>query len=607
MSAPILVHCKSIGKSYTVRPLFDDVTLGFFEGERMGLIGPNGSGKSTLLRILSGLEAPDAGEVTRRRGTRLVYLPQTDQLDSGQSVAQCLEAALDGADAETEGPQRIRETAHRMGFLRTDQRVGALSGGWRKRLAIARALIQKPNLLLLDEPTNHLDIDGILWLEELLQDPGFAFVLVSHDRAFLENVTNRVVELNRLYPGGYLRVEGNYSVFLERREACTRAQGQLEEVLSNKVRREVEWLRSGCKARTTKAKYRIDSAHQLQAELGAVRDRNARNRSVGIEFAATGRKTKQLIQAKGVGMERGGRRLFSNLDFTLTPGSCLGVMGGNGSGKSSLIHLLRGDLSPDAGTIERADGAKIVMFEQMREELDPSQTLKEALCPSTDTVLFRGRPQHVVSWAKRFLFAPEQLPLPVGRLSGGEQSRLLIARLMLTPADILLLDEPTNDIDIPTLETLEQSLWDFAGAIVLITHDRLLLDSLSDRLLFLDGQGRAEFFADTSQWRAARDAAAGKPPAQKSPRPRAEKPAKLPYKEQSEFNRMERVIEKTEEAAAAVRARLNDPDIMSDAKRLGEIYAELQQTEREVARLYDRWAELEALRAQLSGGDEAEG
>ncbi len=605
MAAPILVHCKSITKSYSIRPLFDDLTLGFFEGERMGLIGPNGSGKSTLLRILSGLETPDAGEVTCRRGLRLVYLPQTEPIDPEQTVAESLEEALCGTADETEGRQRLKETAQQMGILRTDQRVGELSGGWRKRLAIARALIRKPDLLLLDEPTNHLDIDGILWLESLLQNPGFAFVLVSHDRAFLENATNRVVELNRLYPGGFLRVEGRYSVFLERREAVIQAQGRLEEALSNRVRREIEWLRSGCKARTTKAKYRVDSANQLQSELGALRDRNALNRSVRIEFGATGRKTKKLLEARGVGLERGGRRLFSNLDFTLAPGSCLGVMGGNGSGKSSLMQLLRGDPPPDAGTIERAEGARIVMFDQMREQLDPNLTLKEALCPSGDTVVFRDRPLHVVSWAKRFLFTPEQLGQPVARLSGGEQSRLLIARLMLQPADILLLDEPTNDIDIPTLEMLEQSLWDFPGAIVLITHDRLLLDSLSDRLLYLDGQGGAEFFADTSQWRAARDALAdGSAAARKAPRSRPDKPLKMPYKEQCELNRMERVIEKAEARAAALREKLHDPQIMSDAERLAEIYGQLEQAEGEVERLYDRWQELEALRAGLSRGKE---
>lgn len=605
MAPTILVNCHAISKSYTIHPLFSSISLSFSEGERMGLIGPNGSGKSTLLKILAGLETQDTGMVTPRRDTRLVYLPQADHFDPDKTVEQTLVAALCGGAGDAEGFQRIRETASQMEFARTDQLVGTLSGGWRKRLAIARALIQQPDLLLLDEPTNHLDLDGILWLEELLKSPSFAFVLVSHDRYFLENVTNRIVELNRLYPEGYLRVEGNYSTFIERREAFTRAQDQQQEILSNKVRREIEWLRRGPKARGTKAKYRIDSAHELQDELSAVRGRNAQNRVAQIEFDATGRKTKQLLQTKRLTLDRGGRRLFANLDLTLSPGSCLGIMGRNGSGKSSLIHLLHGDLAPDSGSIERAYGAKIVLFDQKREQLDQNQTLKEALCPSADMVMFQGRPLHVVSWAKRFLFAPGQLTLPVSRLSGGEKARLLIARLMLRSADILLLDEPTNDIDIPTLEVLEESLREFPGAIVLITHDRLLLGNLSDRLLFLDGQGRAEFFADYDQWLSAQTTA-GAPPAsgKKSAKSSKDKTRKLPYKEQSELNRMEQTIEKAESEAAAIREQLEDPAIMSDAERLGDLYAQLTEAQGNVRRLYQRWGELELLHEQLSKADE---
>jgi ATP-binding cassette subfamily F protein uup len=602
MAPSLLIHLSLLSKSYTIHPLFIDLTLGFFEGERMGLIGPNGSGKSTLLKIMAGLETPDAGELTRKRDTRLAYLPQADTFNPDKTIEQTL---LEGIEGRAEELQRIRETAGQMEFDSLDQRVGTLSGGWRKRLAIARALIGKPDLLLLDEPTNHLDLEGILWLEGLLKRAPFAFVLVSHDRFFLENATNRIVELNRLYPDGYLRVEGGYAAFIEKREAFIQAQNRQEEVLSNKVRREIEWLRRGPKARATKAKYRIESAHQLEEELIAVRARNSQQRRARIEFDATGRRTRKLLQASGVALARGGRSLFSGLDLTLSPGSRIGVLGPNGSGKSSLLQLLCGELNPDAGSIERAEGVQIVVFDQKREQIDPARTLKEALCPSGDTVVFQGRQLHVVSWAKRFLFAPGQLPLPVARLSGGETSRLLIARLMLRPADILLLDEPTNDIDIPTLEMLEESMMEFRGAIVLITHDRLLLDNLSDRLLCLDGRGGAQFFADHDQWLAAKTSQAARNALER----KARKPVKaasrrLPYKEQTELNRMETSIEKAEAAAAAVRLQLEDPQIATDAARLGELYAQLEEAQAKTARLYERWQELEALRAQLERGKE---
>jgi ATP-binding cassette subfamily F protein uup len=583
---------NSLSKSYTVTPLFTALTLGFFEGERLGLIGPNGSGKSTLLRILAGLEAPDAGEITRKRGLRLAYLPQAEEFDPLQSIAQALAAAVAG---RAEGPQRMREIAQRMGFQELDRPVGTLSGGWRKRLAIARELIGEPDLLLLDEPTNHLDLAGILWLEGLLKKAPFAFVLVSHDRAFLENAANRIVELNRLYPEGHLRVEGSYSVFLEKRAAFVQTQNRQEAALSNKLRREIEWLRRGPKARRTKAKHRIDSAHQLWEQLSAVRARTGLERRARIAFDATGRRTRRLLQASGIALSRGGRRLFAGIDLTLSPGYRLGVLGPNGSGKSSLLQVLSGELEPEAGSIVRAEGVKIVVFDQKREQIDPDRTLKEALCPSGDAVVFQGRQLHVVAWAKRFLFAPAQLPLPVGRLSGGETSRLLIARLMLQPADILLLDEPTNDIDIPTLDMLEESLLQFRGAIVLITHDRLLLDNLSDRLLCLDGRGGARFFADHDQWRAWQtETAAGGVLVEKRPKPAKAGPSRLPYREQTELNRMEKSIEKAEAEAAQLQLALEDSAIASDAARLGAVYAQLEEARTKVARLYDRWAELEA-------------
>src|SRR5574339_55857 len=361
----------------------------------------------------------------------------------------------------------------------------------------------EPDVLLMDEPTNHLDVEGILWLESLLKTEARAFLVVSHDRRFLESIASRMLELNRCYPSGVFEANGSYSDFLEQRDAALQAQAEYQASLANRVRREVEWLRRGPKARSTKAKARIDAAGRIIEELDEIESRQS-TASVGIDFTASGRKSKQLLVTTGLATSIGGRPRIRHLDLHIGPGDRIGLMGPNGSGKSTLLKVLAGTLKPDAGTITRADRLRVVAFEQHRESLDQQTTLRRALAPSGgDTVIYQERVVHLVAWSKRFLFRPEQLDLPVSRLSGGEQARLLIAQLMLQPADLLLLDEPTNDLDIPTLDVLEDSLMEFTGALVLVTHDRWLLDRLSTRLLTLDGTGHAEWFADYAQWEVA--------------------------------------------------------------------------------------------------------
>ena len=475
---PPILNAQNISKSYGALPLFRNVAFTIAEGDRIGLIGPNGSGKSTLLQILCGAIEPDSGEVAVRKRTRLSYVQQESQFAAGHTVRSVIEAALErSAVPADEWQARLAETLGRTGFEDTGVAAESLSGGWRKRLAIAEALVQQPDILLLDEPTNHLDLAAIEWLEELLQSASFASVVVSHDRYFLENVATAMVELNRAYPDGLLRVAGNYSKLLEEKEAFLLAQAKHQEALENRVHREIEWLRRGPKARTSKSKARIDKANQLIGELA---DLNARTRTAtaGIDFSATDRKTRRLIELENVSFDIGGRTLFQNLDFILTAGMRVGLVGPNGSGKTTLLRLLSRDLAPAAGEIRTADSLQIVYFDQNR-TLDPDVTLRRALAPDSDSVIYQDRVIHVASWAARFLFTGEQLNQPVGRLSGGERARVLIAKLMLQPADVLLLDEPTNDLDIPTLEVLEESLLEFRGALVLVTHDRYLLDRVS--------------------------------------------------------------------------------------------------------------------------------
>jgi ABC transport system ATP-binding/permease protein len=596
MPSNILISTHFISKSYGEPPLFSDISLQVFDKDRLGLIGPNGAGKSTLLKILADIESADSGEISRKRGTHMIYLPQEDVLDLEKTVEETLFQTI---FKELEAWQAIKRRQEIMRLIQldnTNQTVKALSGGWRKRLAIGRALFQHPDLLLMDEPTNHLDLEGILWLEELLKDAPFAFVLVSHDRFFLEHTTTRMVELNRRYPEGFFKVEGNYSAFVEKREKHVHEQAKFETVLSNKVRREIEWLRRGPKARTSKARYRIDKAYQLQEDLEMVKGRNAHNRSVDIVFDTTHRKTKKLLDAKKLRKTLGGKLLFDNLSLTLSPGTGMGVMGRNGTGKSTLIHILNGKLAPDAGSVELAEGLRIVTFDQDRELSDGSRTLRQALSPEGDTVIYQGRPCHVTAWAKRFLFQTEQLGMPVSRLSGGEKARVLIANLMLQPADILLLDEPTNDLDIPTLEVLEESLEEFPGAIVLITHDRFLMDRLCDLLIYLDGNGGAEYFADYDQWLQYRKARLSATPQSNdiSQSLSNKKPHKMAYEARKELNRIERQIEKAEDVADDLQKQLHDPEIMCDADRLAKIYTKHQEAQKKIEQLYQRWEKLES-------------
>jgi ATP-binding cassette subfamily F protein uup len=596
MSRPLLLSCEAVSKAYGARSLFDDLSFGLFEGDQAGLVGPNGSGKSTLLKILAGLETPDRGSRSLRGGVRIGYVPQDPVFPPGGTVGDVVLAALAGVD-EQDRPGRLAHALGRSGFTDGRAELDTLSGGWKKRLAIARELAAAPDVLLMDEPTNHLDVEGILWLEDVLTERARACLVVSHDRYFLEHVATRMLELNRVYPTGLFETQGRYSEFLERRDEFLRGQAAYQESLANTVRREIAWLRRGAKARSTKAKGRIKEAGRLREDL---EDRRARGMTAtaGIDFTSSQRRTRRLLVTRGLTKSLGGRRLVSDLDLVVTPGTRVGLIGPNGSGKTTLLDLLAGALPPDAGEIERADGLRIVRFEQERGVLDPGQSLRRALAPEGDAVTWQGRSVHVASWAKRFLFQPEQLVVSVGRLSGGEQARVLIARLMRAPADLLILDEPTNDLDIPTLEVLEDSLAEFDGGLVLVTHDRFMLERVSTVILALDGHGGTSTFADYAQWEAARTAAA--PPARATPRaPERERarPKRLGYREQREWEGMEQAILDAEGVVEACRHEADDPSIASDPTALQQRYAALEAAQAEVDRLYGRWAELEAKQA----------
>jgi ATP-binding cassette subfamily F protein uup len=600
----MLLTGRNLSKSFGPRQLFSGITLGLNEGERVGLIGANGSGKSTLLRIFAGEEVPDDGELIARRQLRVGYVPQTDVFDETRS---CLDTVADAVDAHLDDHERHLRAGillDRAGFTDPSVMAGTLSGGWRKRLAIVRELAREPDLVLMDEPTNHLDIEGIVWLEDLIEGASFATLTVSHDRRFLEEIANRIIELGRAYPDGYLSHAGTYSEFVEKREEFLAAQEGRQRALASGVRREIEWLRRGAKARTTKAKGRIDRAGEMMSELADLRQRNVQQSAATIEFGASERKTRKLIDVKNVSKSLGGKELFRNVAFTLAPGTKLGLVGPNGSGKSTLIRLIQNSLAPDSGAIVRADQLQLVVFDQHREQLEPGQSLRRALSPMGDTLIFQGTPMHVSGWAKRFLFRADQLDLPVSELSGGEQARVLIARLMLHQADVLILDEPTNDLDIPTLDVLESSLEEFPGAVVLVTHDRYLIDRVATEVLGLDGKGGAQLYADLAQWERGLEASKlVQATPKKTPSPRPERSAdasarkRLTWKEQKELEGMESAILAAETRVQELETQVHEPSDIADHAKIRNAYRELSEAQAEVDRLYARWSELDAQRS----------
>ncbi|MHC5067122.1 MAG: ABC-F family ATP-binding cassette domain-containing protein [Planctomycetota bacterium] len=594
-----LLSVRDISKGFTVEPLFEGLSVSVASGDRLAVIGPNGSGKSTLLAIMAGALAPDGGERTLRGGTVLAHVRQAEAFAAEATVASALAAEL-GHLPEHERAATVARLLALGGFADADQAVAALSGGWRKRLAICAALALEPEVLLLDEPTNHLDLPGVLWLEDLLRSGRWTCVVISHDRWFLDRIATRVVEINPRFVGGCFNAGGDYQQFLQLRAEHVAGLQQQQESLANKHRREQEWLARQPKARTTKNAARIREAHALGAELEAVSRLNTTERKAGIAFNASERRTQDLIVAEGIAVERGGRQLFADLDCQLGPGIRLGVLGPNGGGKSSLLAALTGELALTAGRVKRAHDLRIATFDQTRSALDRDSTLRLALAPNGKSVEFRGRSQHVNAWASRFLFSTDRLEQRVGSLSGGEQARLLIAQLMLRPADILLLDEPTNDLDIPALEVLEDSLLDFPGAVALVTHDRFLLDRVCTDFVSINGDGSWRRVGSYRQWQdqQSQQPAAGVPSsptaaAQPSSSPAASATA-LSYAEQKELRGIEGRIAKAEARVAALVEEMADPAVYSNASKLAQLQTKHDAEQATVDQLYARWEELEA-------------
>jgi ATP-binding cassette subfamily F protein uup len=594
-----LLSVRDLSYRIAGRQLFSSLTFGIEDGDRIGLIGPNGTGKSTLLKILTGEEKPAGGELSMRRGTRVLRVTQDDTFPDGATIESVLTDAAQAAGVD----DVVTEVAIAMamcGFTAGGEVVATLSGGWKKRLALAAARIQQPDVMLLDEPTNHLDLEAVQWLEDWLASASFASITITHDRYFLENTASRVIELGPVYADGCLQVDGAYSDFLEARANYMASLDKQQHAMAGDSRRELAWLRRGARARTTKAKGRIQDVHELMADLAAIEQRIAAKNTVKqTAFAASQRSTKELIRAEGLSKALGGKQLFSGLDLVASPGDRIGLVGANGVGKTTLIRVLVGDLEADAGALVRAEKLRVVWFDQSRAQLDMQGTVRDVLCPNGDTVHHDGHSWHVTAWAKRFGFSENQLGSLVGVLSGGEQARLLLAKLSSVVADVLIVDEPTNDLDLASLEVLEGALSTFPGCVILVTHDRYFMDAVSNRVLHFDA-GSVTEYADFVQFMerfTERQVQGTKSETKPVEKPAAQRNA-LTASERRELSNIDDAIAAAEAEVGRLEALMASDAVATDAAKLAEIWdKQLPLAKAKVDEVYARWEFLEAKKA----------
>ncbi len=581
----LLISLHDISKSFGSQKLFNHLCLSLSDGDRMGLGGPNGAGKTTLLKVVFGLENADEGHIARKQGLKISYARQFPEFPE-KSIEEVLMLEVPNLPKE-EARIKANILLDKAKFTDFTALTSSLSGGWKKRLDIVRAWMKEPDLVLLDEPTNHLDLEGIRWLENFLKKERAAYLIVSHDRCFLQNICTKVAEINHFFPEGVFVSKGNWSTFLEKKKEFLERQQERERSLAGTVRDEVGWLRKSPKARTSKSKSRVQKAHILIDELQSVRQRNTVQKAQ-VQFSASERATRNLLVARNISKTLGGKLLFRSVDIKLSPGTRLGIVGGNGTGKTTLLKILAGEVPQDLGTIKYAQDVSLVYFDQHRESLNPEDTLRQALSPHGEFVRFRSQDIHVNGWAKKFLFPPDRLNMLVGSLSGGEKARILMARLMLKPADVLFLDEPTNDLDIPTLEVIEGSLLDFPGAVVLITHDRYLMDKMCTQILALGEGDEPKFYADYSQWENSEKEEVKEEIIKRPSVPKKAK-KKLSYKEQKELLGMEETILSLEEKIVSLAYQAEEPSVQSNPTKQLELYEQMGSSQRKLEELYDRW------------------
>lgn len=604
-----LISVHQISKSFATKNLFRKISFSIDSNQRIGLVGPNGAGKSTLFKILIKQIEADEGKVSFSNSLRLGYLSQKPEFGPEEIIYDCLmsqvEDPYDGINIAY-AYELITRLSLDIHPEKEFARVSELSGGWQKRVALARELMKKPNLLLLDEPTNHLDIQSILWLEEFIQAQNdISFMIITHDRAFLQNTCNMIYDLDPRNPDGLIKSNGSYVQFLETKSMLMDSQKRLEEKKRNTMLIEKDWLARGPQARLTKQKARINRAHELIDQVDNLENKNL-VKKVDFDFGVNQNSPKKLVELKNLSkrFSDDSPLLFSNLEALIRPGSRVGLLGKNGCGKSTLIQIILGHEKPTTGLAFLNPDIQVCYFEQGKETLNSTDTVLKVICPEGDYVHLHGLPVFARSYLSRFYFTNQQMDMPVHQLSGGEQSRLLIAKLMLNPAHVLILDEPTNDLDVETLDVLSDCLSEFAGAIILVSHDRFFLDQNSNEIwAFTETENREIIkFADYNQWldwyeTSGKNSTNKIDISQKSETKKSSK--KLSFKEVHELENMESVILEKENLLKTKQQELAQPEISSHFKKLNDLTTEISRLENEIQKLYARWEDLEKKSKEL--------
>jgi ATP-binding cassette subfamily F protein uup len=630
-----LLRLTNISIAYGTHALLENADFQLDAGERVGLLGRNGEGKSTLMKIIAGSVHADHGEIWRQPELKLAWLEQAPELPDDVTIYDAVAGGLgelgqwitryhtlssamahdDGKALQELGDlqhkleahngwhfqQRVETTLSRLG-LPGELKINGLSGGWKRRVALARALVIEPEVLLLDEPTNHLDFESILWLEEQILNFQGAVLFVTHDRSFLQKLATRIIDLDR---GKLVSWQGNYDDYLRRKAAALEDEANQNAEFDKKLAEEEAWIRQGIKARRTRNEGRVRALERLRQERAQRRNAQGTSKLALERGDASGKK---VIEVNDISFAYQNRQVISHFSTLIQRGDKIGLIGPNGAGKSTLLKLLLKQLEPDSGTVEQGTRLEIAYFDQLRDQLDPEMTVADTVADGNDFVEIAGSKRHVMSYLADFLFAPARARSPVKSLSGGEKNRLLLARLFTKPANLIVMDEPTNDLDLETLELLEEKLVNYDGTLLLVSHDRAFLDNVVTSVFVLDGTGRVDEFVggytdwmnhcqQTKQAEAAKKATAvkqEKPAANTAERPATKK--KLSYKEQQELDRLPDLIDELEARQAELNQQINGVDFYkNDKETIAKALSELEKTTAQLEQVYQRWDELEAL------------